>query len=521
MKKCFKFLSVLLALMFLLSSCGRVSDANVTERIKTYFDKNDYIGCKAYLLSIDSNTKNKISDECIKLSEEEFLEIYSKYENCNVFDISLFDDAFIENCNNLWQIVSEFSPNEKSSSNENLQYLRYFSEMSDSMIYRELFRMIKDMYNCGYLYSIQKALYDYDNSGEYSYFENAKEIAEKFNYSDYNPQEYYISDLRSVCERTNKYLISVTNGFATEDTDVTASAINDLYTSADSFLMAYDNVQSIYSALKEALNAFKINGAFAEYKHEIKFTEARKYTSGTEFQLSNVFGSVYIPPDENSDENDNSGEDKPIISKKAATKIAVDAINKTKSYKSDITVNKSQNVDIQMTAFETESEITSAVSLARMKINDELKKSNGIIKDSKTFSNGVSDGISLIDTVPPSKHSASLEPSFIEEYTAVEGSGGYVITFTLPACTSTDDKKSQSLFSIVDGFYLDNSAQNIEHETFYKPTYVSLVVNNLGCLSKYSYTVSGVSNCKFTENGTQVASGEFTFTQQYDYSFVY
>ena len=174
-----------------------------------------------------------------------------------------------------------------------------------------------------------------------------------------------------------------------------------------------------------------------------------------------------------------------------------------------------------MTAFETESEITSAVSLARMKINDELKKSNGIIKDSKTFSNGVSDGISLIDTVPPSKQSASLEPSFIEEYTAVEGSGGYVITFTLPACTSTDDKKSQSLFSIVDGFYLDNSAQNIEYETFYKPTSVSLVVNNLGCLSKYSYTVSGVSNCKFTENGTQVASGEFTFTQQYDYSFVY
>lgn len=521
MRKSLKIISVLISFILLFTSCGKIKPDDVAAKMKTYFEKNNYSECKSYLSSVDSNVKKEASAEGLKLTTQKFDEIYKKYETFNIFDLTLFDNSFIENCSNLWQIASEFTPSEEDNSNESLQYLRYFAEISDSMRYKELFRMLKDMYNCGYLYSIQKALYDYDVSGDYAYFETAKKIASEFNYSDYNPQEYFISELRNVCEKINKYLTLVNNGFATNDTAVTASAISNIYTSADTFLAAYDSVQSVYSTLNEAMNTFRINGAFAEYKYEIKFGKTRKYEAGIEFQMTNIFGNAYVPPDNSNENNNSSNDNQQSISKSEAARIAVNAINKTKAYSSDITVNKTQTVDIQMSAFKTESEITSAVSLVRIKINDALKASNGTVKDSKTFSSGVCENISLFDAVPPAGRAASLDPSFAESYTAVKGSGGYVITFVLSSCTSTDDNLSHNLLSMVDGFYFDNSIQNIKHKTFYKPTSVSLVINNFGCLSKYSYTVSGVADCRFTENGEQVATGEFTFKQQYNYDFVY
>ena len=521
MKRSLKVISVLISVILLFTSCGKITPEKATDKIKTYFENNEYNECKTYVSSINADVKRDISDAVTALAETEFTEIYEKYKTYNIFDITLFDDSFTDKCTVLWKIVSEFTPSDDAKSSENLQYLRYFAEISDSMRYKELFRMLKDMYKCGYLYAIQKSLSDYDSSGEYAYFETAKKIASEFNYTDYNPQEYYISDLRSVCEQTNKFLTSVNNGFATNDTTVVASAINDIYSSADTLLFACDCVQEVYSSLTEAMNTFRINGAFAEYKFKINFGDARKYKAGTEFQLSNIFGTVQDNPNDSDGDNGNSSENQPAASKNDAIRIAVNSINKTKSYKSKLTVNRTQTVDIQMTAFKTESEITSAVSLVRMKVNDALKQSNGTSKISNNYVNGECEGVSLYDSIPPSGRSASLDPSFAESFTAVKGSGGYVITFTLSSCTSTDENISHNLLSMVDGFYFDNSAQNIEHKTFYKPTYISLIVNNSGCLSKLSYTISGVADCKFTENNERVASGEFSFNQQYDYEFVY
>lgn len=521
MKRSIKIIAVLVSVILLFTSCGKISPDSVTEKMKSYFDNNDYKACKSFVDSLDGDVKNEVSASALKLTEDEFCEIYKKYETYNIFDIALFDSSFIDKCARLWEIASAFTPSNEANSNENLQYLRYFSEISDSMRYKELFRMVKDMYKCGYLYSIEKSLNDYAESGEYAYFEEAKKIAAEFHYADYNPQEYFISDMRSVCEKTNKYLTSVNNGFATNDTSVVASAINNIYKTADTLLFACDSVQSIYNSLNDAMNTFRINGAFAEYKYEIKFSEERDYAAGTEFQLSNIFGLGYAPSNNGDTDNSNTDSSQTAVSKREAVAIAVNALNKTKAYKSEITVNRTQTVDIQMSAFKTESEITSAVSLVRIKINDALKKSNGTSKISKKFVNGECEGIVLNDSIPPSGRSASLDPSLVENYTAVKGSGGYVITFTLSSCTSTDDKISYNLLSMVDGFYFDNNVQNIEHKTFYKPTSISLVVNNSGYLSKYSYTISGVADCKFAENGEQVATGEFSFTQQYNYDFTY
>lgn len=521
MKRSIKFISVFSAIVLLFSSCGKVTPGKITDKMTSYFEKNDYQTCKTYLSSIDSDTKRQASDEALKLTENEFSEIYKKYESYNFFDITLFDETFTNNCVKLWEIASEFTPNEDAASNESLQYLRYFSVSSDAMRYKELFRMIKDMYSSGYLYSIEKSLNDYDTSGEYAYFETAEKIASEFNYSDYNPQEYYISEMRSVCEKMNKYLISVNNGFATNDTAVVAAAINNIYTTADTLLFACDSVQTVYTAMNEAMNTFRIQGAFTEYKNQINFSEPRKYTAGTSFQLSNIFGGTYTPPDISDSNVTDENESQTSVSKKEAVKIAVNAINKTKAYNSEITINKTQTVDIQMTSFKTDSEITSAVSLVRMRINDTLKKYNGTSRESKEFVKGECEGIKLYNSIPPSESSASLDPSFVESFTAVKGNGGYVITFTLSSCTSTDDNISRNLLSMVDGFYFDNGIQNIKYKTFYKPTSISLVVNNSGYLAKYAYNISGIADCRFTENGEQVATGEFSFSQQYGYDFVY
>lgn len=521
MKRSIKVISVLISVILLFTSCGKATPDSVTDKIKSYYEKNDYSACKTYLSTIDGNVKKQVSADALNLTADEFSEIYKKYETYNIFDITLFDASFIEKCSKLWEIASEFTPSEENNFDDALQYLRYFSVSSDALRYKELLRMVKSMYNCGYLYSIQKSLSDYDTSGEYAYFETAEKIVSEFDFTDYNPQEYYISDLRSVCEKLKKYFISVNNGFATNDTSVVASAISNIYKSADTLLFACDCAEAVYKSLNEAMNTFRLNGAFSEYKCDIKFDEGRKYEAGTEFQLSNIFGSAYVPPDSTDTDNSGNSNTASALSKKEAARIAVNAINKTKAYKSEITVNKTQTVDIQMTAFKTESEIASAVSIVRMKINDALKKSNGTSMDSKKFVNGECEGISLYNSVPPSSRAASLDPSFAENYTAVKGSGGYVITFTLSSCTSTDDNISHQLLSMVDGFYFDNSAQNLKYKTFYKPTSVSLVINNSGYLSKYAYTIGGVADCKFTEKGEQVATGEFSFQQQYNYEFVY
>lgn len=521
MKRSLQILSVLMSVILLFSSCGKITPEKVTDEMKSYFENNDYKSCKSYISSIDTGIKSRISNEALDIIENEFVEIYEKYKSYDIFDITRFDDSFIEKCARLWEIASEFTPNEEENANENLQYLHYFSVASDAMRYKEMFRMLKAMYNCGYFYWLQKSLNDYSALGDYSYFDTAKETVSEFNYSDYNPQEYYISELRSACEKIIKPLTSVTNGFATNDTNVVASAINNIYEISGIFLFACDCAETVYASLNEAMNTFRIQGAFAEYKNEITFGEARKYTEGADFGLLNIFGEGYAPPDSNDAENDGTADSQINVPKTEAVKIAVNAINKTKSYKSGITVNRRQTVNIQMTSFNTESEITSAVSLIRIQINDALKNAGGTTSASKHFVNGVCDEISLNDSIPPSGKTASLDPSFVESYTAVKGSGGYVITFTLPACTSTDDNISSNLLSMVDGFYFDNGAENIKYKTFYSQTTVSLVVNNSGYLSKYDYAISGVANCKFIENGQPIATGEFSFNQQYNYEFKY
>lgn len=520
MKKSLKLISIVISICILFVSCGQAKPENVTNKIKTYLDANDYRECKTYISSVDSEIKTNISETALALVSEEFADIYKPYCEYDIFDIAKFDASFIEKCVNLWRIATEFTPNEEKSNDFNLCYLRYFSGLQDVLMYQEMFRMIKNMYSSGYLYSLQNALHNYEEFGEYKYFETAKETLSSFKFSEYNPNEYYITELRTACESLNKYLISVNNGFATNDTVVIASAVNNIYDSSDILLYACDSVEEIYNLMADSINIFKSNGAFAEYKNEIKSVSKRKFSEVKNFPVT-IFGDSFVPPDfGNADVSENEGT-ATQISKNEAIKIAVNAINKTKGYKSEITVNRIQTVNIQMTSFKTESEITSAVTLVKVKINDALKQYNGTSKESKHFANGECEDLILNSFIPPASRTAYLDPSLVENYTAVKGSGGYVISFNLKACTSPDDSISQNLFSIVDGFYFDREAQNIQHKTFYSPTAISLVVNNFGMLSKYEYTVGGVANCKFSDNGEQVATGEFSFKQQYNYTFIY
>ena len=255
------------------------------------------------------------------------------------------------------------------------------------------------------------------------------------------------------------------------------------------------------------------------YSGKIEVSEKREYEPAQDFVLSVIFGPSSFT-DYTSDQSNNKT-DTIKISKEEAIRITVSAINKTKGYRGELQVDRTQNINVQMTSFNSVSEVTNTITLVRAKINDELNKSNGTSKGTKTFAGGVSGDLTLNDTIPPSGRTASLQPSLVETYSAVKGSGGYVITFTLYPCTSTNDEMSYSLLSIVDGFYFDEDGANAQHKSYYGPTQISIVVNNSGLLSKYSYTITGVADCKFFENNEHVATGEFGFNNRYSYDFKY
>ena len=107
MRKSLKIISVLISVILLLTSCGKIKPDDVAAKMKTYFEKNNYSECKSYLSSVDSDVKKEASVEGLKLTTQKFDEIYKKYETFNIFDLTLFDNSFIENCSILWQIASE------------------------------------------------------------------------------------------------------------------------------------------------------------------------------------------------------------------------------------------------------------------------------------------------------------------------------------------------------------------------------------------------------------------------------
>lgn len=510
-----------MVIVMLFSSCGKVKPQAVTEKMSEYFNNNDYNGCKSYLSTIDASIKSQASVDALNLVINEFKEMSSKNNNSDLLDLTSVNDTFVKNCVTLWGIASEFTPTEDIKFNEDLQKLRYYYELSDSLRYKELFKMLKDMYKNGYFYTIHKALNDYDVLGEYSEFENLEKIAENFKYTEYNPQEYYIHELRDACENMIQYLKSINNGFATNDSSVTATAMNNIYRMADIFLYACNTANSVYNNMNDALNCFKLNGAFAEYKNKEMSNQSEKYSSGTEFPLYSIFGEGYTP-NTNTEENEETNTGTVTVSKSEAIRIAENALNKSKAYNGDLTLVLTQTVNVQMTSFKTESDITSAVSLVKIRINDALNASNGTSKREMNFKDGMFEGVSLYDTLPPSGKSASIDPSLVDSYTAVKGTGGYVITFNLRPCNSvSEDGSYNKLLSIVDGFYFDKENTNINHNTYYAPTSITIIVSNTGYVSRYSYSISGVADCKFYEEGEQVATSEFSFKNQYTYDFTY
>ena len=519
MKRIYKLTSIVLSMILLLYGCGKVTPKTALDKINSYLATNDYSSCKDYVSSLDSDVITNISDNALTAISKEFAEIYETKKQNDIFDLTLIDASFIEKCEKLWSIASVFKPNSETDFDENLIYLRYFSELSDSLRYKEIFKILKDMHNCGYLETIAKALNDYDVLGESEAFETAQKIAAEFKYSQYDPQEYLISELRQSCEIINKYFVSVNNGFATNDTVVVATAVNNILDVCSVFLSASDTAKNVYENMNATINSLRVNGAFSNYSGKIEVSEKREYEPGQDFGLSVIFGPSSFT-NYTSDQSNNKT-DTIKISKEEAIRITVSAINKTKGYRGELQVDRTQNINVQMTSFNTVSEVTNTITLVRAKINDELNKSNGTSKGTKTFAGGVSGDLTLNDTIPPSGRTASLQPSLVETYSAVKGSGGYVITFTLYPCTSTNDEMSYSLLSIVDGFYFDEDGANAQHKSYYGPTQISIVVNNSGLLSKYSYTITGVADCKFFENNEHVATGEFGFNNRYSYDFKY
>ena len=176
MKRIYKLTSIVLSMILLLYGCGKVTPKTALDKINSYLATNDYSSCKDYVSSLDSDVITNISDNALTAISKEFAEIYETKKQNDIFDLTLIDASFIEKCEKLWSIASVFKPNSETDFDENLIYLRYFSELSDSLRYKEIFKILKDMHNCGYLETIVKALNDYDVLGESEAFETAQKI---------------------------------------------------------------------------------------------------------------------------------------------------------------------------------------------------------------------------------------------------------------------------------------------------------------------------------------------------------
>ena len=521
MKKALKIISLILCCVLVFSSCTKASDKSINT-IQQYISEKKYNECQKFVSGLETEELNEISSQVEDIILTEFYSVCEKekIDFTKPYTLTAYDNDFTDTCRKLWNIASLLSIDESNERYQDYANMRFYAESNDFMRYRELYALMSSVNNDGYLEDLHKQLQDYSKNGDYSNFEDIYKQAKAFNYSEFDPQEYMISDFRTAHDKIVKELKSVCNGFATKDSSVVASAINNMYDGLTVMLRLSETLQAVRATQTKIYNKL-----YTDKEINIKFdTEINVYE--TDYSVNDDFAFNVIFGDDNSDFIDNS--DIPITTNKAdeqmplsnAIKIVINAINKTKSYKGNATVVLTKNINIDMTSFESDTKINTANEITKSKVNQLLDQANGTRQQTRTFKNGADESSTFSDFVPPTNNNPSLNESDVESYTVTKGSGGYVIVFNLKA---TETKKSQpqaSVNTLVNGFEFDYSESVGDYKTYYSPYSAMFVVNNDGYISKLQYNISGVSDCTFYEKDEKLQA-EFEFNEKYSYAFSY
>ena len=522
MKNFNKILSLVLCIVFLFTACAKSSDKSL-DRIKRYLTEKQYNECYEFISALNDKKLSKIEKDIEDVLVAEFTAISenTKVDFSKPYTLTKYNSDYTETCRKLWNIASLLTITSENENYSDFAFMRYFAESNNFMRFRELYALIYSVNNNGYISDLHKHLIEYNSNGDYSKFESIYAKAKNFDYSEFNPREYQIEDFRNAHDRLLKALHSLCNGFATGNTSVVASSINGVYDSMSVILNLTNTLKSIRANQIEIFNTlFEEKNITKKFDTEIISTDS-KYNVNSEFNFEYLFNDEKSGFIDNSDTPNTTDTAKPEIPLKDAISTVISAVNKTRQYKNSVTVTVLQNINIDMTDFKSDTKINSANEITKSKVNQTLDRANGNRQLIKSFSNGISDDNTLLyDFIPPQSNSAALNESDVESYTVTKGSGGYIIVFNLKATETSKASPSASVNTIANGFKFDNVSTVEDFKTYYSPCSVMFVVNNNGLLSKMQYNIDGVSDCKFYEKD-EIVEAEFSFTEQYSYSFAY
>lgn len=521
MRKFNKFISIILVVTLLFSACGVNSGEKAVKEIEEYLNENQYNECLQYVNELEAETKKEINSSVLSLISAEYHELIDEnnINTENIYALDTINNSFAENCRKLWHIVKVFTITEDNEFYTDFVYIHYFAEMCNYTKYGEIYSLLESVHKSGYLNDVTDAIYAYDNEGDNLRFDDAYKSTLMFDYSAFNPQEYLVSDYRTAHDKTVKALNSLNNGFATTDINVIASSMSDLEEALSAILHITDTLNAIHAKQISIFNELSEGNLNTVFNTEVEIMQ-RDFSVGAIFSLSNIFGEN--SNDDNSQDLTTNSESEAKITKNEALKIAVNAINKTKAYQKKLNVTYTQTKNIQMTSFDNNSDVTDAVELTKTAINQALENANGTQTKDILFNNGTSGTETLNNFIPPSGKNAVVNSESIKEYTAVGGSGGYVISLTLYPEASSSSTPAEGINSIINSFSFENSDRVSDAKTTYSSATVLVTVNNNGLLEKMEYKIVGMSDCDFTdENGNFIFEAQFTFEEEYFYEFEY
>ena len=519
MKKALKITSLLIAIVIVLSSCSINDTDKNFNHIRELLNNKEYNECNQFIGSLEASEKSVIANDVLGEVSNQF-DLMITEENVDIskiYYIPYFENEFTENCRRLWNIAENFEISKDLEFYNNYIYIRYFAELSNFIKYKELYSLLKALNENEYPEKIDNALYEYETNANTELFKDVYEIVSQFNYGKFNPQEYLISDFRTVHDKIVKNLSNLTKAFETNNSVGVASSVNSLKDNMTVILKLYDTLNAVNAKLVFVYNSLSNGESLHQPFQSVVDIKNRDYETGIGFSLEHIFASAPVITDEEESTTESNGQN----SKNVAVKKLLNAINSTKAYSSNVSATVTERRNIQITEFDAQTPIKETAIITQSRLEKEIAKINGKKEKSYDFLDGVSETYKLSDFVPPYNKKASTVPDAIDTYSIIEGSAGTVITITfVPAKVKNNEQNK--IESIINGFTPFEKENIKDSETYYSAVSVVATINHNELIEQIQYKIIGVNSCTITDSTEDnIYNLKFSFDDKYIYEFKY
>ncbi len=519
MKKALKTTSLLIAILIIFSSCAiNNTDKNI-EHILDLLNSKQYNECNQFVGTLEANEKSVIANDVLNAISNQFDLIVTE-ENIDIskiYYIPYFKNEFTENCRRLWNIAEKFEISKELEFYNNFVYIRYFAELSNFIKYKELYSLLKALNEAEYPEKIDNALYEYETNANTEVFNEVCDIVSQFDYGQFNPQEYLISDFRTVHDKIIKNLSTLTKAFESKNSVAVASSINNLEDNMTVILKLYDTLNAVNAKLVFVYNSLSNGESLYQPFQTVVDINSREYETGIGFSLEHIFASAPVITDEEESTTENDAQN----SKSDAVKKLLNAINTTKAYTGNASATLVERRNIQITEFDAQTAIKETAIITQTKLENEIKKVNGKKEKSYQFSNGLSNSDKLFDFLPPYNNKASTSLDAIDTYSFVEGSAGNVVTISFVPTTVKNNEQNK-IESVINAFKPFEKENIKESQTYYSAVSVVATINNKGLIEQIQYEITGINSCEITDSTEDnIYNLKFSFDDKYIYEFKY